>query len=268
MFLAVRAVLPRMVVLTGSASATLADLDGSGISRNAAARSGRARSDLLGWRRLLNRRRATGRGRLWLGLRGRGGLRGGGAGLLPLGSACRPSGGSAARRGCGFLLSGAAITVAGTAAPRDLKYSAHVASTELGSAVYCSYISSSSQSLAPKSASGVLVGDSSGTMATVAFFLIRTVAGLTRLRPARGLLLARSWQALLGYPSLRAASHWSGRHTSSARICRDQSRRVTALLSMTSAPSMRQASRQTSTVKTTRAMLRMVVTTVEMMIIA
>jgi hypothetical protein len=39
--------------------------------------------------------------------------------------------------------------------------------------VYCSYISSSSQSLAPKSASvGALVDDWSGTMATVAFFLI------------------------------------------------------------------------------------------------
>ena len=36
---------------------------------------------------------------------------------------------------------------------------------------------------------------------------------------------------------------------------------------MTPAPSMRQASRQTSTVKTTRARLRIAVTTVETMII-
>ena len=47
-----------------------------------------------------------------------------------------------------------------TGAPCVLKYSAQVSSTEVGSAAYCSYISSSSQSLAPKSASvGALVDD-------------------------------------------------------------------------------------------------------------
>jgi hypothetical protein len=76
-------------------------------------------------------------------------------------------------------------------APWVLKYSAHVSSTEFGSAVYCSYISSSSQSLAPQSASvGALVDDWSGTMATVAFFLIRTFRELTRLLPALGTLVA------------------------------------------------------------------------------
>jgi hypothetical protein len=51
------------------------------------------------------------------------------------------------------------------------------------------------------------------------------------------------------------------------RAGRDQSRRgVTEARSTTPAPSIRQASPQTSTAKTTRARLRMVVTTVEMMI--
>ena len=203
MFLAVRAKAPRMVVLTGSASATRPTLNARGISWNAAARSGRGRSNFLGWRRLLNRRRATGRGRLWPGLRGRGGLRGSRRwGCGRWGRLAGPVWSLLVTSGCDSCSATPPLPSPEPGAPCDLKYSAHVASTELGSAVYCSYISSSSQSLAPKSASGVLVGDGSGTMATVAFFLIRTVAGLTRLQPARGLLLARSWQAFTRLPKL------------------------------------------------------------------
>ena len=42
-------------------------------------------------------------------------------------------------------------------APCSAKYVTQAWSTELGSAVYCSYISSSSQSLAPKSVSSVVL---------------------------------------------------------------------------------------------------------------
>ena len=56
-----------------------------------------------------------------------------------------------------------------------LKYAAQLGSTEAGSATYCSYISSSSQSLAPNSSARASVAvwvelDGSGTGATIAFF--------------------------------------------------------------------------------------------------
>lgn len=65
-----------------------------------------------------------------------------------------------------------------------------------------------------------------------------------------------------------AAGHGKARRRiGPPRAERDQSRRrVTEARSTTPAPSIRQASPQTSTAKTTRARLRMVVTTVEMMI--
>ena len=56
-----------------------------------------------------------------------------------------------------------------------LKYCAQLGSTEPGSETYCSYISSSSQSLAPNSSARASVAvwvelDGSGTGATIAFF--------------------------------------------------------------------------------------------------
>jgi len=63
--------------------------------------------------------------------------------------------------------------VAAPGAPCVAKYSAQLASTEDGSAAKRSYISSSSQSFAPKSLSSVpldAVLDVPGAMATVAFF--------------------------------------------------------------------------------------------------
>ena len=103
----------------------------------------------------------------------------------------------------------------------------------------------------------------------VAFFLVRTVRGL----PACGLYPACSrhtpGRRYLGYPSLRPGNH-RPRATRfiSETFVDHQSRRVRAVRSITPAPNMRQAIRQTSIVKTTKATLRIVVTMVEMMIIA
>src|SRR5215207_865932 len=103
-----------------------------------------------------------------------------GAGRFEVGSGC-----CAARRGAGLAVRpavggslaplppwrGGSLT---PGAPCDLKNSAQLASTESGSAEYCSYISWNSQSLAPKSAllssAGLEDGEWSGAMATIAFF--------------------------------------------------------------------------------------------------
>jgi hypothetical protein len=214
------------------------------------------------------------------------GVAGPGCGWATAGEACAGAGAGAAAVGVGSRrLAGASAVVSGfgscflaaapspapvPGAPCNLKYSAHVSSTELGSVVYRSYISSSNQSLAPKSASGALVDDSSGTMATGCLLPDTSCA---RVLPAFGLHPACSRHApgrrYLGYPTLRPDIHWLlATHLVSVNFVDPQSRRVTAVLSMTSAPSMRHAIRQTSMVKTTRARLRMAVTTVEMTIIA
>jgi hypothetical protein len=139
---------------------------------------------------------------------------GAGAALLGVGSR-RTAGASTAVSGSGSCFLAAAPSPAPVpGAPCDLKYSAHVWSTELGSVVYRSYISSSNQSLAPKSASGALVDDSSGTMATGRLLPDTSCArGLTRLRPAPGLLPARSWQALPRLPNLATRQSLATRDT-------------------------------------------------------
>src|SRR5215212_7007973 len=192
MFLAVRAGAPRRVVLTGSSNATLGRLSGLGGSAGTPPRAPGA----LGLISLVGAGFSTvgvrldvagccfgcscgwASGDVWAGAVA-------GAAFVTVGSCCCAAD-SAAGLACGCRFSVAAPSPSPlTGAPWVLKYSAHVSSTELGSAVYCSYISSSSQSLAPKSASvGALVDDWSGTMATVAFFLIRTTRGFTRLWPA------------------------------------------------------------------------------------
>src|SRR5215212_6876782 len=202
MFLAVRAGAPRRVVLTGSSNATLGRLSGLGGSAGTPPRAPGA----LGLISLVGAGFSTvgvrpdvagcsfscASGEVWAGA-------GAGAAFVTVGSP-RPASGAAAGLGCGCRSSVAAPWPSPLAgAPWALKYSAHVSSTEFGSAVYCSYISSSSQSLAPKSASvGALVDDWSGTMATVAFFLIRTTRRFTRLWPAP----ARFSRRYLGYPRL------------------------------------------------------------------
>src|SRR6185436_4620039 len=181
MFFAVRAGAPRMVVLTGSSSGTLGRASRRGGSAGTAVRApgafGRA-SLIIGGFSTVGLGRDV--GWAWGGAAGDAWAGAGAGPAAVVGFGSRPSPrGSAALWRCGCWLSVVARSPASVAgAPCALKYSAHVSSTELGSAVYCSYISSNSQSLAPKSASaGALVGDWSGTMATVAFFLIRTIRG-------------------------------------------------------------------------------------------
>ena len=274
MFLAVRAGVPRMVVLTGSSSATFGRSSGLGGSAGTPPRApgalGRVSLVGAGFSTVGVRRDAAGSGCGWGAGEACAGA-GAGAAAVGVGSATAALGGSAAASGFGSGASAAAPSPApALGAPCDLKYSAHVSSTELGSAEYCSYISSSSQSLAPKSTSGALVDDSSGTMATGRLL---PDTNCSRVLPAFGLHPACSRHApgrrYLGYPSLRPGNH-RPRATQrvSVTFVEHQSRRVRAVLSMTPAPSMRQAIRQTSIVKTTRATLRMAVTTVEMMIIA
>ena len=247
MFLAVRACVPRMVVLTGFSSATFGRSSWLGGSAGTAPRApgalGRISLVGAGFSTVGVRPAAAGAGCGW----GAGeACAGAGAGAAAVGVDPPPrAGGSAAGPGLGSCFSAVAPSPApALGAACDWKYFAHVSSTELGSAVYCSYISSSSQSLAPKSTSGALVGDSSGTMATGRLLPGMNCARSTRLWPAPGLLPARSWQALLGYPSLRPGNHWP-RATQLVRVgsVELQSRRVRAVLSMTPAPSMRQAIR-------------------------
>jgi hypothetical protein len=91
--------------------------------------------------------------------------------------------------------------------------------------------------------------------------------------PACGLHPACSRHApgrrYLGYPNVRPGNH-RPRATRfiSKTVVDHQSRRVRAVRSITPAPNMRQAIRQTSMVKATKATLRIAVTMVEMMIIA
>jgi hypothetical protein len=193
MFFAVRAGAPRRVVLTGSSSATLVPAPGLGRSAGtpplAPGAVGLVSLVGAGFSTVGVRLEVAGccfgwaAGGAWAGA-------GAGAAFVVAGS-LRFGSGSAARRGCGCCTALVAPFPSPDGAPWVLKYSAQVSSTELGSAVYCSYISSSSQSLAPKSASvGTLLDDWSGTMATVAFFLIRTFADYAAPWPAPGTLLA------------------------------------------------------------------------------
>jgi hypothetical protein len=272
MFFAVRAEVPRKVVLTGSSSAPLGRSSGRGGSAGIPPRAPGA----------LGRASFVGAGFSTVGVRREAG--GPGCGCAS-GEACAGAGAGPAAAGVGSprLASGCEVASGfrsgvSAAAPSpppmlgalcDLKYSAHVSSTELGSVVYLSYISSSSQSLAPKSTSGALVDDSSGTMATGRLLPGTNCSRSTRLRPAPGLLPARSGRRYLGYPSLRPGNHRPrATRLVSETFVDHQSRRVRAVRSMTPAPNMRQAIRQTSMVKTTKATLRIAVMMVEMMIIA
>jgi hypothetical protein len=157
-----------MVVLVGSSSATSGRSTGLGGSAGTPPRApgalGRISSDGEGFSTVGVRRVVTGAGG---GVAGEA-CAGAGAGAAVVGVGSRRlAGASAAVSGFGTCFLAAAPSPAPVpGAPCDLKYSAHVSSTELGSVVYRSYISSSSQSLAPKSASGALVDVSSGTMAT------------------------------------------------------------------------------------------------------
>ena len=151
MFLAVRAKAPRMVVLTGSASAALADFERSGdqLERRRALRPRSVEASLAGegFSTVGVRRAAAGSGR---GCAAGEVCAGAGAGAAAVGAGLSGlSGRSSARRGCDSCSATPPLPSPEPGALCDLKYSAHVASTELGSAVYCSYISSSSQSLAP-----------------------------------------------------------------------------------------------------------------------
>src|SRR4029450_1750815 len=161
MFLAVRARVPRMVVFAGSSSATFGRSTGLGGSAGTPPRAPGAlgRTSLVGegFSTVGVRRDVAGAGRGWAAGEG---CAGAGAGTAAGGVASRwLTGASVAAVGFDSCLSAAApspaLVVPG--APCDWKYSAHVSSTELGSVMYRSYISSSSQSLAPKSASGVVV---------------------------------------------------------------------------------------------------------------
>jgi hypothetical protein len=158
-----------MVVLVGSSSATSGRSTGLGGSAGTPPRApgalGRISSDGEGLSTVGVRRDVTGAGGGCVAGEACAGA-GAGAAVVGVGSR-RLAGTSAAVSGFGTCFLAAAPSPAPVpGAPCDLKYSAHVSSTELGSVVYRSYISSSSQSLAPKSASGALVDDSSGTMAT------------------------------------------------------------------------------------------------------
>jgi hypothetical protein len=217
MFLAVRARVPRMVVLVGSFSATSGRstrLGGSaGTPPRAPGALGRISLVGAGFSTVGVRRDVAGAAGGWAAGEACAGA-GAGAAVVGVGSR-RGVGASAAASGFGSCFVAAAPSPApAPGAPCDLKYSAHVASTELGSVVYRSYISSSSQSLAPKSASGALVEDSSGTMATGRLLPDYVLyAGLTRLRPAPGLLPARSWQALPRLPNLGTRQSLATRDT-------------------------------------------------------
>ena len=272
MFFAVRARVPRKVVLAGSSSAPLgrsSERGGSaGIPPRAPGALGRASFVGAGFSTVGVRREADCPG---CGCAAGGACAGAGAGPAAVGVGS-PSLAAGSEAASDFDSGGSAAApspVALLGALCDLKYSAQVSSTELGSVVYLSYISSSSQSLAPKSTSDALVDDSSGTMATGRLLPGTNCSRSTRLRPAPGLLPARSGRRYLGYPSLRPGNHRprATRFISEAFVDH-QSRRVRAVRSMTPAPNMRQAIRQTSTVKTTKATLRMAVMMVEMMIIA
>lgn len=219
MFFAVRAEVPRKVVLTGSSSAPLGRSSGRGGSAGIPPRAPGA----------LGRTSFVGAGFSTVGVRREAG---GPACGCASGEACAGAGAGPAAvgvdspwlaGGCeaasGF---GSGVSAAPPPSPTpmvgalcDLKYSAHVSSTELGSVVYLSYISSSSQSLAPKSTSDALVDDSSGTMATGRLLPGTNCSRSTRLRP--GLLPARSGRRYLGYPSLRPGNHWPRATGSSAR---------------------------------------------------
>ena len=184
MFFAVRAGAPRSTVLTGSSRSTVGRFAGFGGSAGTPPRlpgaDGRAflfdvgRSTVAG-RLAADAAGASGAG--WTGLLGAG-----------AGGAVCFAGAAAAGAGC---FAGAAGGAAGLgvcpAAPFPveplvvppswwvLKYCAQLGSTEPGSATYCSYISSSSQSLAPNSSARASVAvwvelDGSGTGATIAFF--------------------------------------------------------------------------------------------------
>src|SRR5215207_4042942 len=225
MFLAVRARVPRRVVLVGSSSGTSFRSIGVGGSAGTPPRAPGAlgRISLVGdgFSTVGLGRDAAGAGGGWAAGEAWAGA-GAGAAVVGVRSRRLAAGASAAVAGFGSCFLAAAPSPAPVpGAPCELKYSAQVSSTELGSVVYRSYISSSSQSLAPKSASGALVDDSSGTMATGRLLPDTSCA---RVLPAFGLHPACSRHApgrrYLGYPTLRPGNHWlCATHLVSVSFC-------------------------------------------------
>ena len=211
MFFAVRAGAPRSTVLTGSSRSTLGRFDGFGGSAGTPPRlpgaDGRAfllavgRSTVAG----LLAAGASGAGFSGRARRGPGGalclppleLAAGVVAGFAAGAVVFAASAAAACGAAAVAVDGAAVAEPLPAEPLpsppilwSLKYFAQLGSTEPGSATYCSYISSSSQSLAPNSSARASVAvwvelDGSGTGATIAFFR-RGLVGEGRSTAYRG----------------------------------------------------------------------------------